>query len=254
QGVALDAGIHDQQVLVEHGGRAGPPPARAFADQDMPELLAVEIETEDPRLAEEDIEFLAVGDRRAGGVTMVGAFAGVAVFGKGRFEYLRPDGLAVAAIQTQEMPAEFLLLARRFRVHAVAGIAGDVDALAEDHRAGGAGAGQLHFPGDVVLRRPPDRQPSLVAGPLSGRPTELAPVRAHGRPGRRQQEQHAGGSAAASHEQSPLERARAIELMAYCRQSPGNASPGAQAVPGPRAPRATRGLRYASDTGTFRRS
>src|SRR6266545_2010107 len=118
QGARLDAGVDDQEILVEDWGGTRAPAVGAFADQDMPELVAVEIETEDARLAEEDIQIFTIRNRRTGGVTVIGTFAGVAVFGQDRRKFLRPNHLPIAAIQAQEMPAEILLLAGFLRIHA----------------------------------------------------------------------------------------------------------------------------------------
>jgi len=61
------------EVLVKNRGRAGAPAVRPLADALSPNLLAVEVEAIDARLAEEDVQTLAVADRRVGGIAVVSA-------------------------------------------------------------------------------------------------------------------------------------------------------------------------------------
>ncbi|MFO0970455.1 MAG: hypothetical protein U0793_33335 [Gemmataceae bacterium] len=100
----------------------------------MPDLLAVEVKAIDARFAEEDVELLPIRDRRARRISLIGAFAGVVVLGQDRLELLGPEDRAIRPVEADDMAAQVFLLARVLRVQAIAGIAGDEDALAEDDR------------------------------------------------------------------------------------------------------------------------
>src|SRR5437879_5381201 len=99
------------------------------------------------------------------------------------------------------MPAQVFHLAGVLAVHAVAGVAGDEDTLAERYRRGGACAGELDLPDDVLRGRPFGRQALLVADALPSRTAELRPVRPGSDAGGK--EQGAGGDGQTVHEMIP---------------------------------------------------
>src|SRR5262249_31974411 len=135
QGVALDAGVDNKKVLVEHRRGARAPAIDALADLGVPELLAVEVEAVDSRLAAEDVEALAIDERGAGGVPVVGTFAVVFVFGQDRLEFPGPQDIAPGPIDADEMALEILHVARLLGVQRVAGIGGDEKPVALSYRA-----------------------------------------------------------------------------------------------------------------------
>src|SRR5207342_1148817 len=71
-----------------------------------------------------------------------------------------------------------LLLPRLEQAQAVAGIAGQVDALSNNDRTGSARPRQLDPPDDVLLLGPGDRQPLFLTRAGAARPAELAPISA----------------------------------------------------------------------------
>src|SRR5262249_44672839 len=152
------------------------------------------------RLAEEDVEPVAIDERRTRRVAVVRAFALVLVLGQERLEFPGPEPVTRCSIQAEEMPAKIVHFARFLRVEPVAGIAGDEDPVAVRYRARRPGPRQLHAPRDVLLRRPLNRQALFITGPEAARTTELPPVSAvHGADGGRQDEQ-AQGDGQSSHE------------------------------------------------------
>src|SRR5262249_57075202 len=109
EGVALNARVDDQKILVEHRRGPGAPAVNAFADEDMPDLFAVQTETENTRLAEEDIQLFAVGDRRARGVALIRALAAVAMLRQHGCEILRTYRPAVLPIDAPQVQTHILL-------------------------------------------------------------------------------------------------------------------------------------------------
>src|SRR5262245_34630132 len=116
----------------------------------MPNLVAVQVETIDAGFAEEDVEVLAVAGDGARAITVLGVVAAdVGRFGEGGLEVFCPKDVALGPIDANDMAQEL--------IHAVvallkpeAGIAGQVNTLADDNGAGSAGAGQLGAPNDVL--------------------------------------------------------------------------------------------------------
>src|SRR5687767_12335908 len=102
----------------------------------VPQLLAVVIEGEHTRLAEENIEPLSVCYRRAGGVAMI---AHLGLFGQSCFDRIGPHRLAVGAIETNHMPVQRVDVTARAARHRVAGITRDENAIAEHDGTGSTG-------------------------------------------------------------------------------------------------------------------
>src|SRR5262249_30362418 len=75
QAAALDAGVDDDQVLVQHRRVGRTPAVRAGADAGVPDFLAIEVQAIDARLAEEDEQRFAVAGDGAGGVAVLGFVA-----------------------------------------------------------------------------------------------------------------------------------------------------------------------------------
>ena len=120
-------------------------------DFGMPPLLTFQVETEDARLATENVQELAVSGRRAGRVTVVGALALVFVLGKLRRERLVPNHLAVSSIEAKQMSHQVLLVSLG-RFKSIARVGRYDDAISDGDGSRRSGAGELNFP-SYVLRR-----------------------------------------------------------------------------------------------------
>src|SRR5262245_59916891 len=96
--------------------------------------------------------------------------------------------------QVFHVPGLFLV-----RIHAIAGVASDEDALPLYHRARGAGARQFDLPDNVLLRRPLDRQPFFFADAQATGPAELPPIGGPESANRRRQVNQANASVEMSH-------------------------------------------------------
>src|SRR5205085_8504212 len=110
----------------------------------------LEVEAVNARLAEEYVQPVAVHERGAGGVAVIGAFALVLVLRKHGLELLRPERRSRGPVETEKVAAKIFLLAGALVVETVAGIAGDEDAFPLRHGTGSARARQLDAPGDVL--------------------------------------------------------------------------------------------------------
>src|SRR5207253_9762882 len=133
--------VNDDQVLVEDGRSRRAPVAHVSADIGPPDFLAVEIEAIDTRRPEEGVQVLAVGCRRARRVTVVIALIVVVLrFGERRLELLGPEDRAASAVKADDVAFEVRHAADVLAIDAVAGVTGEVDAFADDDRAGCAGA------------------------------------------------------------------------------------------------------------------
>src|SRR5262249_33907880 len=139
QRAALDAGVDDQQALVEHRRGARAPARGARADADVPELLAGQVEAEHPRPAEEEVQPFAAAGRRARGIAVSAVVARrVLRLGQLGLHLLGPARLARLAVQAEHVPDEVLLVAGLGLALRVAAVAGEEDGVADRDRAGGA--------------------------------------------------------------------------------------------------------------------
>src|SRR5262249_17422556 len=140
-----------------------------------PQLMSVQIEAEHARLAERDIQPLAVGCGRVAGVALIRSFAFVFVLGKLRLELFVPTDLARPAVEAEEVPPQVLLVPF-VRLEAIARITGNEQSVSQRDGTGSAGPGQLDLPKDVLIRRPFLGQVSFVADSHSARPTKAGPI------------------------------------------------------------------------------
>src|SRR5262249_19317202 len=135
----------------------------------MPEVFAVEVEGVDAAAAEVDEKPFAVGDRRAGGEAVLQDLALVVILGLRRGEFLAPAFLARLAIECEHVTHQLgSLLARE---------ASNEHLILPDDRTGGAGPGELHFPGDVLIGTPFKRQRLLRTDAVAKRSAETGPIR-----------------------------------------------------------------------------
>src|SRR6185503_4797441 len=171
QGAALDAGVDDHQILVNHRRRRRAPAVRPVTDLGPPELLSLVVEGERPRFPEEDVDALLIRGGSAGGVAV-----GLAVLPLlrllGRL-LLRPERLAAFLVEAEEVTLQLAEVALPLPV---AGVAGEVDPPALDDRTRRAGPGQLGLPDEVFFRTPGGGQTRRGADPQATRPAELRPV------------------------------------------------------------------------------
>src|SRR5262249_48808070 len=109
QRLALGGGVHDDEVFVDDGARARPEAhrRRTGADRILPDLVPFQIEGEAPRLAEEDVDALAVGGRRAGGVAVPVKHPIGPVLVGDAFNLLMPEDLSALFVDTDENPLDF---------------------------------------------------------------------------------------------------------------------------------------------------
>src|SRR5262249_5912723 len=145
-------------------------------DAGAPDLLALQVETVDPRLAEEGVETFAVAGERARAVAVLGVVAPlVPGFGQHRLEVPGPEDGARAALDAHQVAHQPVHVALVLLL-AVAGVTGQVNALAQHDRAGGARPGELRPPDDVLVGGPGRGQPGFAAAARAPRPPELQPV------------------------------------------------------------------------------
>src|SRR5581483_1129905 len=104
---------------------------------------------------------------------------------------LSPAGLARLAVEADHLPDEVFLVAGLALVLRVAAVAGEEDGVADRDRAGGAHAGQLDLPEEVLGLGPLDGQAGFIAPSQAARPAELSPVSREG--GRRYEEHYSAG-------------------------------------------------------------
>src|SRR5262249_10109332 len=149
------------------------------------------------RFTKEHIEPFTITGLGAGGIAVVRTFALVLVLRQDWHKILGPEDFATGSIQAHQMPFEAVHLAGLGVIHAVAGVAGQVNAL-----TGGAGAGQGRSPDDVLAGGPLHRQIFLRTGSQAVRSAKLRPVRAREetRPERAQQNDY---SSMVQHDKPP---------------------------------------------------
>src|SRR5205823_4274232 len=109
--------------------------------------------------AEEDVDSLAVADRRGRGVAVLGEIVTELVLRQlGRHVGL-PEDIALVAAQTNEVTAQIRHVAAS--LDAIAAVAGHEHTVADDNRAGRAGAGKFRVPNNVLSCAPTNRQTSV---------------------------------------------------------------------------------------------
>src|SRR5688500_11349684 len=84
--------------------------------------------------------------------------------------------LTAGAVQAEEVALELSDVAALGARYAVTAVGGQVDSVADEDGAGGARAGQLGFPEDVLVRPPLDRRRGAVGHARPARAAELRPV------------------------------------------------------------------------------
>jgi len=87
-----------------------------------------------------------------------------------------PKDLSIGQIQTNKVPLEVGHITRFSRGYGKACIAREPDAITQDNRAGRARAGQIGFPGDVLVVAPGERRSLRIAAPMTSRPAKLRPI------------------------------------------------------------------------------
>src|SRR5687767_13109800 len=87
-----------------------------------------------------------------------------------------PEDGAIGSVQSEKMAHQFLILAALNFGNAVAGVAGEINTISEKHRARCTRSWQRHFPSDIGLRVPCEREILCLRNTAAARPAELRPV------------------------------------------------------------------------------
>ena len=173
---ALDAGVDDQQLAEQERRSARAPAVGALADAGLPLLLAVQVEAKHARLAEEDIQPLAVAGRRAGGIAVIGAFALILMLRQLGLERLWLQSCLPVWRSKQSRWRRRSFCSPLADFDAIARVARQIDAAFTTIGLRRARPRQVGLPGDVLVRAPLDRQVLLVAHAQPARPAKLHPL------------------------------------------------------------------------------
>src|SRR5205085_1603557 len=103
--------------------------ADPLAEENVPELLAVQVETVNARFAKEHVQPFPIRGGSAGSVAVIGAFPRVLVLWQDRLEFLRPQDLAAVTGDAEDVPPQVVHVARLTRRHRVARVTGQEDAV-----------------------------------------------------------------------------------------------------------------------------
>lgn len=174
---AFDGRVDDHQVLVQHWRSRGTPTRRSRADTRRPELLPLQVKTEDAGLAEENVYVFAIAGWRTRCIAMLGIVTWlVHRLGQFRLDFLGPANRPGLAFEADEMPQQVLLFAEGRRGFTVATVAGEIDGIPDRDRAGSAHAGELGLKDDVLGLGPFVRNALRVATSAAAGTAELHPV------------------------------------------------------------------------------
>src|SRR5262245_9320603 len=138
----------------------------------MPNLFAVVVKAVHSRLAKESVDPLGIGGGRVGSETVI---ADLTLFRKLCLPGFVPYDFAVAAPQRDQVALELIRAAFRFSRHKIPGVAGHVDVVAVNDRAGRARSRKLRLPHDVLSVAPVERKALRTAGPHASRTAERGP-------------------------------------------------------------------------------
>ena len=130
--------VHNDEVFVEDdAGRRSPTAfVRLGADTRLPKCIAVQVECNNPRLAEESVDGFAIGGGRVTGVTMFVEVATEFVFCITCGNIFRPQNLARKPIDADQMPSQLRDVTRVGRIDAIAGVTRHECPIAQDDRRG----------------------------------------------------------------------------------------------------------------------
>ena len=131
------------------------------------------IERQHARLAEERVHPLGVNRDRVGRKAVVADSLLFRQFGR---HGLVPHNLAIVQPHRNQMPFQLFQTAARLVGNEVAGIAGQVDAIAEGDRTGRTGAGQSSLPHKILGLVPFQRQAGGVGDPHAAGTAKARPV------------------------------------------------------------------------------
>jgi len=152
QGFRFRSRIDDDEIFIEDrtGARAPVVHGGSCSHIGFPEFFAFEIEGENARFSEEDVEPLAITNGSARCISVVANESGEAVFGGVRRDFRFPNDSTVGEVATEEMAFQVFLVSGFLSVESVSGVSGDVDAILPDDRGGTTVAGEFCLPGEIL--------------------------------------------------------------------------------------------------------
>src|SRR5580704_15307826 len=104
------------------------------------------------------------------------------------------------------MPPQVFHLSRCRRIEGVPGVAGEIDAVADRHRTGGAGSDKRGFPTNVLMRRPFRGKSLFGTDSLPARTAKLTPIRGRSSADCAQQPGQTNDPPIALHNRDPKDR------------------------------------------------